>query len=389
MKNDPLPPNTIADLVYWKDLDDQNDKASGTTCHASHVAKFCQMKDSEMMCLAEEKHVTKEPPLRMLGNKPSTGWTVIHMMTTKSGEWQAPRPKAPCPKKYEKSRTTLGCPNIIDPTTPRMISLQMIQTHFRTDIRNWSQLAKNKSKELELKWYSDNEKGICPKRVHDTDASFDLQYPRQSPIIIVPHSLIKIDLKIVLEIPVSTMVQVAFQSSLAKKKIDIKGGIIDASYMENIIVMLQNNSDRPYKIESQEKIAQAIFLPLVKIPQLTLMNRKIQDQALLFEASPEIYSLADVANLYLLAKAHKHFKILIHNLTEDVIKIPKETLVSSISTDIQNSEKPQSIPNFAQLFLFCDITSQYADVFASENEFGCTNMMKHQIDMGDARLIKQ
>ncbi|KAG9292794.1 hypothetical protein G9A89_006355 [Geosiphon pyriformis] len=30
------------------------------------------------------------------------------------------------------------------------------------------------SKELELKWYSDNKEGICPERVHNTDAGFDL-----------------------------------------------------------------------------------------------------------------------------------------------------------------------------------------------------------------------
>ncbi|KAG9306987.1 hypothetical protein G9A89_000901 [Geosiphon pyriformis] len=35
------------------------------------------------------------------------------------------------------------------------------------------------SKKLELKWYSDNEEGICPKKTHDTNASFDLQYPGQ------------------------------------------------------------------------------------------------------------------------------------------------------------------------------------------------------------------
>ncbi|KAG9300719.1 hypothetical protein G9A89_023517 [Geosiphon pyriformis] len=267
----------------------------------------------------------------------------------------------------------------------------------------------NLFKELELKWYSDNKEKICSERAHDTDAA--------------SHSLIKIDLKIVLEIPVSTMVQVASRSSLAKKEIDIKRGIIDASYIGNIIMMLQNNLNRLYKIESQEKIAQAIFLPLVKILQLTLLgvtvqeingfksSRRgnvpvnfteensnqvkfintdtIQDQALLFKASPKICSLTNVANLYLPAKAYKHFKIPIHNPTEDVIEIPKGTLISSISADIQNPEKPQSIPDFAQLFLFCNITSQYVDVFASKNEFRHINIVKHQIDTGDARLIKQ
>ncbi|KAG9305324.1 hypothetical protein G9A89_007819 [Geosiphon pyriformis] len=276
----------------------------------------------------------------------------------------------------------------------------------------------NLSKELELKWYSDNEEGICPERVHDTNAT--------------PHSFVKIDLKIVLEIPVSTMVQ---------KKINIKGRIINAGYMGNIIMMLQNNSDRLYKIELQEKIAQAIFLPLVKILQLTPASLP-EESTGLDQVEEETYqlisqrktvtslkicSLANVVNLYLLAKAHKHFKILIHNPTEDVIEIPKGTLVGSISADSQNPEKPQSIPDFAQLFLFCDITlqvwnlpkesylfapeeinklnlgnlstlqqmqlkvllNQYANVFVSENEFGCTDIVKHQIDTGDTRPIKQ
>ncbi|KAG9292793.1 hypothetical protein G9A89_006354 [Geosiphon pyriformis] len=58
-QNGPPPLNTIAGLVYWKDLDDQNDKASGTTCHALHVVKSYQMKDSGMMCWAEEKHAMR------------------------------------------------------------------------------------------------------------------------------------------------------------------------------------------------------------------------------------------------------------------------------------------------------------------------------------------
>ncbi|KAG9306844.1 hypothetical protein G9A89_005745 [Geosiphon pyriformis] len=396
-------------------------------------------------------------------------------------EWQVPRPKASHPKKYEKSRTILECLNIMDLITPRMIFSQMTQMHFRTNIRNWLANLNTKlcnhylilchfqyynkcdlmfklpprilfpitklsepeeeylaysdlSKELELKWYSDNKEGICPERVHDTDVGFDLQYPGQSLIIIAPHSLVKIDLKIALKILVNTM-----------KKINIKRRIIDAGYTGNIIVMLQNNLNRPYKIKSQEKIAQAIFLSLLGLTAQEINgfgssgrgnipvnfmkedSNQIQDQALLFEASSKICSLANVVNLYLLAKAHKHFKIPIHNLTENVIEIPAGTLISSISTDIQNSEKPQSIPDFAQLFLFCNITSQvwnlpkesylftpeeinklnlgnlstlqqmqfkvllnqYVDVFASENEFRCTDIVKHQINTGDARPIKQ
>ncbi|KAG9299981.1 hypothetical protein G9A89_009709 [Geosiphon pyriformis] len=129
----------------------------------------------------------------------------------------------------------------------------------------------NQTTEIE-QYFIDNDKRICPERVHKTNAGFDLRYSGQSPIVIAPHSLVKIDLKIVLEIPVNTIVQIAFRSSLTKKEIDIKGKIINAGYTKNIILMLQNNSDKSYKIKSHEKIAQAIFLPLVKILQLALIT---------------------------------------------------------------------------------------------------------------------
>ncbi|KAG9304498.1 hypothetical protein G9A89_020062 [Geosiphon pyriformis] len=211
-------------------------------------------------------------------------------------------------------------------------------------------------------------------------------------------------------------------------------------------MILQNNSDRPYKIELQEKIVQAIFLPLVKIPQLTpvttqeelgltargingfgssgrgnipvnftkedsnqvefihtdTVNRKIQDQALLFETSSEICSLADVANLYLLAKAHKHFKIPIHNPTKDVIEIPEGTLIGFISADIWNLPKksylftPEEINKLnlenlstLQQMQLKVLLNQYANVFVSENKFRRTDIVKHQIDTEDARPIKQ
>ncbi|KAG9302873.1 hypothetical protein G9A89_022289 [Geosiphon pyriformis] len=69
--------------------------------------------------------------------------------------------------------------------------------------------------------------------------------------------------------------QLSFRSSLVKKRINIREEIIDTGYVGNIIAMLQNDSEKTYIIEPNKKIAQAIFLPLVKIAQLVSMkNRK-------------------------------------------------------------------------------------------------------------------
>ncbi|KAG9293513.1 hypothetical protein G9A89_005516 [Geosiphon pyriformis] len=195
------------------------------------------------------------------------------------------------------------------------------------------------------------------------------------------------------------MIQVAFRFSLAKKDINVKGEIIDAEYTKNIIVMLQNNSDRSYKIELHDKIIQAIFLPLVKIPQLAPITTC---EKLGFTAQ-EINGFGssgkknipvnlakentDITNLYLLAKAYKHFKISIHNPTKNVIEIPEGTLISSISTDIQNPEKPQSIPDFTQLFLFCDITLQVWNL--PKESYLFTSEEINKLNLGNLSTLQQ
>ncbi|KAG9293971.1 hypothetical protein G9A89_019309 [Geosiphon pyriformis] len=131
------------------------------------------------------------------------------------------------------------------------------------------------TKEQELKWFSNNDKSIMSEYVHDTNTGFDLRYSRKDAIKLESHLCTCINLKIALEILATTMVQLAFRSSLVKKRINIRGRIINAGYVGNIIAMLQNDSEKTYVIEPNKKIAQAIFLPLVKITQLVLVgNRK-------------------------------------------------------------------------------------------------------------------
>ncbi|KAG9306592.1 hypothetical protein G9A89_004789 [Geosiphon pyriformis] len=116
-----------------------------------------------------------------------------------------------------------------------------------------------------------------PEHVHNTDAEFDLRYLRylrKNPIKLESYLCTCIDLKIALKIPATTMVQLVSRSSLPKKRINIKERIIDAEYVENIIAILQNDSEKAYIIDPNKKIAQAIFLPLVKIAQLVLVRNK-------------------------------------------------------------------------------------------------------------------
>ncbi|KAG9307689.1 hypothetical protein G9A89_023254 [Geosiphon pyriformis] len=129
---------------------------------------------------------------------------------------------------------------------------------------------------LQLKYFNNNGQGIKPEKAHEIDVGYDLRYSDKDTLILKPKSLTKINLKIALEILPGAIVQIAFRSSLASKRINVRGGIIDVGYTGDITVMLQNKTNKPFKIEHAEKIAQAIYLPLINILGLQLVNQREQ-----------------------------------------------------------------------------------------------------------------
>ncbi|KAG9300928.1 hypothetical protein G9A89_004986 [Geosiphon pyriformis] len=130
------------------------------------------------------------------------------------------------------------------------------------------------TKEQTLKWFNDNNENIMPKHAYDMDAGFNLRYSRKDAIKLESHLCTCIDLKIALEISATTIIQLVSKSNLAKKEINIRGEIIDTEYVKNIIAILQNDLEKTYIIKPNEKIVQAIFLPLVKIAQLVSVGNR-------------------------------------------------------------------------------------------------------------------
>ncbi|KAG9286163.1 hypothetical protein G9A89_010177 [Geosiphon pyriformis] len=272
-------------------------------------------------------------------------------------------------------------------------------------------------KEQELKWYSDNNESIMSECAHNNNAEFDLRYSEKDAIKLEPHSCICIDLKIALEILATTIVQLASRNSLAKRGINIRGGIIDTRYVGNIITILQNNSEEAYIIKPNEKIAQAIFLPLVRVAQLVSVGKReklgitargiqrfgstgrvdvpvnmaeeeivyqgkiismsqtisippygqylirikceVKKQNQIFEAEPTLCESGEIGliNLHIPIKDYSHIKIPIYNNTGNVIVIPAGTTIGYLSTKIE--DQPLSIIlDFPQLCGYVDITSQ-------------------------------
>ncbi|KAG9300079.1 hypothetical protein G9A89_018356 [Geosiphon pyriformis] len=91
---------------------------------------------------------------------------------------------------------------------------------------------------LQLKYFNNHGQGIRPKKAHEINAEYDLRYPGKDTLVLQPKSLTKINLKIALEILSGAMVQIASRSSLASKKINVRGGVIDAGYTGDITIML-------------------------------------------------------------------------------------------------------------------------------------------------------
>ncbi|KAG9301112.1 hypothetical protein G9A89_012495 [Geosiphon pyriformis] len=160
--------------------------------------------------------------------------------------------------------------------------------------------------------------------------------------------------------------------------------------------MLQNNSEKAYIIKPNKKIAQAIFLPLVKVAQLVLVEnkeklgitargiqrfgstdridvpvnmaeeeivnqgeiiltgqaisippygqymveikQKVKEQNQIFEAKPTLCKLGEIKliNLYIPAKDYSHIKISIYNNTRNVIVISARTIIGYLDTKIED-----------------------------------------------------
>ncbi|KAG9297033.1 hypothetical protein G9A89_008619 [Geosiphon pyriformis] len=269
--------------------------------------------------------------------------------------------------------------------------------------------------EISIQYYDNGHLGIVPKRAHPTDARFDLWYLENQSMTLPPRSITKIDLKIVVEILPGIMVQIASQSSLVKKRISVQGGVIDSKYTGNLMVLLQNNSKKPYIIKSKEKITQAIFLLLVKIGKfvpvenheeliqtikgtfgfrltgkgveanfaetikkkgelikteqsITLMSyekseikikRTIKNINLIFEPHPETCQQFSIGltNLFIPADKTQWIKIPITNTTEKLIYIPENTIIGYLRTKLENASIPQEILNFLEIVLYCEFTS--------------------------------
>ncbi|KAG9306913.1 hypothetical protein G9A89_000781 [Geosiphon pyriformis] len=92
---------------------------------------------------------------------------------------------------------------------------------------------------------------------------------------------------------------------------------------------------------------------------MVVIKQKIRDQIQIFEAEATLCKSGEIGlvNLHIPAKNHSHIKIPIYNNMKNIIKIPEETTIGYLITEIKD-QLLNTIPDFSQLCGYVDITSQ-------------------------------
>ncbi|KAG9307165.1 hypothetical protein G9A89_016993 [Geosiphon pyriformis] len=220
---------------------------------------------------------------------------------------------------------------------------------------------------LQLKYFNNNGQEIKPEKAHEIDAGYNLRYPDKDTLILKPKSLTKINLKIALKILPRAMVQIAFQFSLASKGINIRGEIIDAGYTGDITVILQNKTDKPFKIKHAKKIVQVIYLPLINISGLQLVNqRELLGKS---EKETQVPDFSEIIG-HLLPKINP-------NPSSENYHVGMEKLSRINIGQLEPQQQSQ----------LKELIAEFADIFAkNNNNLGRTNLVQHQIYTEDAKL---
>ncbi|KAG9298671.1 hypothetical protein G9A89_012739 [Geosiphon pyriformis] len=233
---------------------------------------------------------------------------------------------------------------------------------------------------LQLKYFNNNGQGMKPEKAHEIDAGYDLRYPGKDTFVLKPKSLTKINLKIALKILPGAIVQITSRSSLASKRINVRGGIIDAGYTGDIT------------IEHAEKIVQAIYLPLINISisvNIALNTKNESHQILRLPQPITISPFGEHPEIYICSKP---------------------TTTQQIFDNIFQQELPQTVPDFSEIIghslpkinpnprqlepqqqtQLKELIVEFADIFAeNNNNLGRTDLVQHQIYTENAKPKRQ
>lgn len=113
-----------------------------------------------------------------------------------------------------------------------------------------------------LKIYKRSENATIPTRGSALAAGYDIYSSESSSVPAHGQALVSTDISII--VPLGTYGRVAPRSGLAVKHgISTGAGVIDADYRGEVKVVLFNHSDKDFKIEKGDRIAQLVLEKIV------------------------------------------------------------------------------------------------------------------------------
>lgn len=113
-----------------------------------------------------------------------------------------------------------------------------------------------------------NDLAKMPTQGSEDAAGYDLYAATDDEILIQPHSTAKIGTGLAFELPAGTFAAIFARSGIATKR-GLRPanctGICDSDYRGEYIIALHNDTDEIQIIEKQERIAQMILLPYIRM----------------------------------------------------------------------------------------------------------------------------
>jgi len=144
------------------------------------------------------------------------------------------------------------------------VNYDSLMKNLSLDFENLEKEMENFTPKLDVGYKKSNEDTIDPKYVYESDSGFDLYSVENMWIHSFSRVLIPTGLHI--DIPDGYEIQVRSKSGLALKQglmVLNSPGTVDQGYLGEIQVILFNTTNEKIKIESGQKIAQAVLCPVV------------------------------------------------------------------------------------------------------------------------------
>ena len=113
-----------------------------------------------------------------------------------------------------------------------------------------------------------NENATVPTYGSQFSAGADLYACNEEPIVIKPHQTVLVKTGIALEIPAGYAGLIYARSGIATKRglaPANKVGVVDSDYRGEVMVALHNHSSIVQEIEPNERIAQLVVTPFLKV----------------------------------------------------------------------------------------------------------------------------